>query len=170
MVLKSGESTLASCPNSGVQLYDAAHLSKDWGPPLTDLIGVRVLQGRHQEAAELTDAIANGGYPDVVFATNFVGAYTYFGAGRIEDATAALDWVIEERGAPVSYQIAEMYALRGQPDKAFEWLETGYVYRDGGLTYLLSDAYLQPLHDDPRWRPFLEKMNLLEYWDAMPGR
>jgi len=99
-----------------------------------------------------------------------VGAYSYFKAGRFEEATAALNWVIEERGEPISYQIAEMYALRGELDKAFEWLENGYVYRDGGLTYLLSDAYLLPLHDDPRWRPLLEKMNLLEYWDAMPGR
>jgi adenylate cyclase len=135
-----------------------------------DLVGVRIFQGRYREAAELTDEIADDGYPDVVFATNFVGAYSYFKAGRFEEAAAALNWVIEERGEPVSFQIAEMYALRGESDKAFEWLETGYAYRDGGLTYLLSATYLQPLQDDPRWRPFLEKMNLLEYWDAMPGR
>jgi hypothetical protein len=63
-----------------------------------------------------------------------------------------------------------MYAIKGDVDHAFEWLETGYEYRDGGLTYLLQDPMLDSLHDDPRWRPLLEKMNLLEYWDAMPGR
>jgi hypothetical protein len=36
------------------------------------------------------------------------------------------------------------------------------------MTYLLVDPFLEPLHDDPRWRPLLRKMNLLEYWDAMP--
>ena len=136
-----------------------------------DLVGLRILQGRHEEAARLTDAIAAENlYPDVVYATKFVGAYSYYSAGRFEEAEAALNWVIEERGDPVSYQLAEMYALQGNADKAFEWLETGYEFRDGGLTYLLGDPYLESLHDDPRWRPLLEKMNLLEYWDAMPGR
>ncbi len=135
-----------------------------------DLVVVRILEGRYQEAAELTDAIADNGYPDVEYAINFVGGYSYYPAGRIDDAAASMEWVIQKRGAPVSYQIAEMYALQGEVDKAFEWLETGYEYRDGGLTYLLVDPFLEPLHDDPRWRPLLEKMNLLEYWDAMPGR
>ncbi len=35
---------------------------------------------------------------------------------------------------------------------------------------LKVDHFLVSLHDDPRWRPLLEKMNLLEYWDAIPGR
>ncbi len=82
----------------------------------------------------------------------------------------ARDWIIEDRGEALSYQAAEMFALVGDSDKAFEWLDTGFDYRDGGMTYLLVDPWLVSLHDDPRWRPLLEKMNLLEYWDAMPGR
>ena len=63
-----------------------------------------------------------------------------------------------------------MYAWQGNPDKAFEWLETGFETRDGGMSYLLVDLWLESLHGDSRWRPLLEKMSLLEYWDAMPDR
>jgi adenylate cyclase len=135
-----------------------------------NLVAVRIFQGRHQEAADMTDAITESNYPDPVFAMNFVGGYSYYGAGRLKDAEAATNRVVEDSGAPVSYQLAEMYATQGNIDKAFDWLETGYDYRDGGLTYLLGSPFLISLHDDPRWRPFLEKMNLLVYWDAMPGR
>jgi hypothetical protein len=30
----------------------------------------------------------------------------------------------------VSYQIAQVYAYRGEPDKAFEWLDRPYKQRD----------------------------------------
>jgi len=50
----------------------------------------------------------------------------------------------------------------------FQELRRRNVFRVA-VAYIIV-AYLQPLHDDPRWRPLLEKMNLLEYWDAMPGR
>jgi len=59
--------------------------------------------------------------------------------------------------------------LTGQRS-SIEWLEISYENRDGGMSSLLVDLWLESLHDDPRWRPLLEKMKLLEYWDAMPGR
>jgi hypothetical protein len=59
--------------------------------------------------------------------------------------------------------------LTGQRS-SIEWLKISYENRDGGMSSLLVDLWLESLHDDPRWRPLLEKMKLLEYWDAMPGR
>ena len=59
------------------------------------------------------------------------------------------------------YQIAEVYAFRGEIDTAFEWLERAYRQRDGGLPdFLKLDPLLANLHDDPRWPVFLEKMGL----------
>ena len=57
-----------------------------------------------------------------------------------------------------------------RPDEAFEWLERAYAQRDGGLTELLKDRFLTNLHEDTRWEPLLEKMGLLEYWQAMKER
>jgi adenylate cyclase len=90
--------------------------------------------------------------------------------GDDDAAAAALRFIVDERGIPMGYQIAEMYAYQGRPDEAFEWLDISYDNHDGGMGYLLIDPLTRSLHDDPRWRPLVEKMNLLEYWDAMPGR
>lgn len=126
-----------------------------------------MMQGRFAEAAERTDALTTWDN-EVYF--QVVSAYTLYPAGRPEEAAAGLEWVIDNLGTAFSYQIAEIYTIQENPDKAFVWLEMGYETHDGGMPYLLLDPFLEPLHDDPRWRPLLEKMNLLEYWDAMPGR
>jgi len=129
-----------------------------------DLIVALIMQGRIAEAAEITDAI------DHPFIRNFAGAFSYQAAGREAEAAAALEYMIEARGLAFGYQYAQIYAWHGNADKAFEWLDIGFEYRDGGMTYLLVDLWLESLHDDPRWRPLLAKMNLLEYWDAMQDR
>jgi len=126
-----------------------------------------LMQGRYEEAAALSDAMGDA-YGDV--AVNMNVGFTHHYVGRKEEALAARQWMIDNLAGPFGYQIAEMYAVHGDIDKAFEWLESSYDFHDGGMTYLLVDHFLKPLHDDPRWRPLLEKMNLLTYWDAMPTR
>ena len=137
-----------------------------------DVVATLIMQGDYEEAARRTEAIAqrtdlSDEARDYIF--NFVRAFSMHYAGRRDEAAAGRDYVIENGGAAMSYQIAEMYAVQGDPDKAFEWLESGFEYHDGGMSYLLVDLWLESLHDDPRWRLLLEKMNLLEFWDAMPG-
>jgi hypothetical protein len=58
-------------------------------------------------------------------------------------------------------EIAEIYAFRGENDKAFEWLNRAYRQRDSGLVGLKVDPLLRSLHGDPRYRLLLEKMRLL---------
>ncbi len=57
-----------------------------------------------------------------------------------------------------AYQVAEVYAFRQQVDNAFEWLERAYVQRDPGVTHSATDSFLLPLHGDPRWRPFVQRL------------
>jgi hypothetical protein len=61
-----------------------------------------------------------------------------------------------------AYQIAEVYAWRGEPDKAFEWLERAYAQNDGGLTFIKADPLMKPLQPDPRFAIFLRKLGLPE--------
>ena len=59
-----------------------------------------------------------------------------------------------------AFQITELYAFRGENDKAFEWLERAYKQRDGGLAQMKGDPLLRSLEHDPRYRAFLQKMKL----------
>jgi Tfp pilus assembly protein PilF len=68
---------------------------------------------------------------------------------------------LEQRyAADGAYQIAEVYATRGEMDPAFAWLERALDQKDGGLTYLLGDPLFEQAREDPRWKAFLAKMGL----------
>ncbi len=129
-----------------------------------DVVATLLLQGRYAEAEAATDELANR---DQEFIHRFIGAYSYAFVERKEEAVADREWLIRERGIPLGYQIAQIFTIHGDYEEAWEWLDISYDNKDGGLTYLLVDPWLVPLHDDPRWRDLLEKMNLLQYWDAM---
>jgi TolB-like protein/lipoprotein NlpI len=59
-------------------------------------------------------------------------------------------------------EVADIYAWRAEKDKAFEWLEQAYRQHDSDLVYIKSDPLLDSLHDDPRYKAILRKMNLPE--------
>ncbi len=80
--------------------------------------------------------------------------------GDARASDAALQELIEKWAAEAAYQVAEVYAFRGEIDLAYEWLEQAYDNRDSGLISMLLDPRLANLHDDPRWEPFLDKMGL----------
>jgi adenylate cyclase len=90
--------------------------------------------------------------------------------GDAEASDAALNEVIERGAAMGAFQIADVYAFRGEIDHAFDWLEQAYDNRDSGLVLLLLYPPLINLHADPRWEPFLDKMGLLAYWREMEER
>jgi len=80
--------------------------------------------------------------------------------GDAEASDAALQGLIEKWAAEGAYQIAQIYAFRGEIDHAFDWLDQAYDNRDSGLTLMLLEPLFANLHDDPRWEPFLDKMGL----------
>ena len=55
---------------------------------------------------------------------------------------------------------AQVYAWRGESDRAFHWLDRAYAQGDGGLIVLKMDPMLRGLRADPRFASFLKKMNL----------
>ena len=87
-----------------------------------------------------------------------------YAQGRTEEADERLADFIEQNQADSAYQIATVYAFRGDTDKVFEWLELAYVQRDGGLPEMLSDPFLNQFSDDPRWVEILKKVGLYEAW------
>jgi TolB-like protein len=80
--------------------------------------------------------------------------------GRRAESDAALAEMEAKFGAHGCYQIAEAYAYRNQPDRAFEWLEKAYRDRDPGLTWIGYDPFVKSLRPDARWAALVQRMKL----------
>jgi TolB-like protein/DNA-binding winged helix-turn-helix (wHTH) protein len=87
-------------------------------------------------------------------------ALAYHALGREQDSDAALADLITKYRTYVAYQIAEVYAYRGESDKSFEWLDHAYQQRDPGLPEVKSNPLFKDLHHDPRYTELLKMMRL----------
>ncbi len=87
-------------------------------------------------------------------------ALAYFAMGHKQEADATLDKLVSRYSTEAAYQIAEVFAFRGENDRAFEWLEKAYAQRDAGLAAVKGDPLLKNLWKDPRYSAFLKKLHL----------
>jgi TolB-like protein len=79
----------------------------------------------------------------------------YSAAGRGAEADAVLRVLETSEADSWAYNLAYVHAMRGDADKAFEWLERAVKSRDPGLSDVAVDPLFHKIHDDPRWLPFL---------------
>jgi len=87
-------------------------------------------------------------------------ALAHYVRGDRAAADAALADLIANGRDQLAYQIAEVYAVRGEKDKAFEWLQISFDNHDTGTLTLLIDPLLRGLRDDPRYKNLLAKLGL----------
>ena len=80
--------------------------------------------------------------------------------GDRQAADAALADLIANGRDNLAYQIAEVYAVRGEKDKVFEWLQIALDNHDTGMLTLLVDPLVRGLRDDPRYKNLLAKLGL----------
>ena len=106
------------------------------------------------------DALAEGTRGPDGGVRSWAQAIVHHGLGHVAESGAALQELIEECSENMAYQIAQVFAVHGEADRAFEWLERAYAERDPGLTWMKSTRHLRSLHSDPRWGAFLKKMGL----------
>jgi TolB-like protein len=90
----------------------------------------------------------------------FAVALAQYARGDRAAADAALTDLITNGGGSLAYQIAQVYAARGEPDKAFEWLQISYDNHDTGTLSMLVDPLLRGLRGDPRYKSLLAKLGL----------
>src|SRR5438045_1671282 len=84
-------------------------------------------------------------------------AVAQFARGDQKAADAALaDLIAHDQG--LDYQVAQVYAVRGEKEKAFEWLQIAFDNHDTGMLALLVDPLLRGLSDDPRYKALVTKM------------
>ncbi len=87
-------------------------------------------------------------------------ALAYHALGRAADSNAALKRLIAGGAGNYAYEVAEIYAYRGERDEALKWLERAYVQKDGTLKWIARDPTMAKLELDARYKAFLRKMNL----------
>jgi TolB-like protein/DNA-binding winged helix-turn-helix (wHTH) protein len=84
----------------------------------------------------------------------------YFALGRNADSEASLKKLIATHQNDCAYQVAEVYAFRGETDKAFHWLDRALKQRDPGAPELKTGPLMKSLRQDPRYAELLKKMRL----------
>lgn len=75
-------------------------------------------------------------------------------------ADAALQNLIDKDPDSFAYRVAQVYALRKDPERMFQWLDRAWDNRDTGIGWLLYDPYLKPYQHDPRFAAFCSKVGL----------
>ncbi|MGA2919635.1 MAG: tetratricopeptide repeat protein [Candidatus Sulfotelmatobacter sp.] len=70
--------------------------------------------------------------------------------------------LMESKGEFVAAsEVAAVYALAGEKDEAFQWLDKAYAERDGEDIALLNcDPFFKNLHGDPRFADLLRRLGL----------
>jgi serine/threonine-protein kinase len=91
---------------------------------------------------------------------HFELALAHYARGDRPAADAALAELITKDRNVMAYQIAEVYAWRGETDKAFEWLQVSLDNHDTGLLSLMIDPLVQGLRHDARYNDILTKIGL----------
>jgi TolB-like protein/tetratricopeptide (TPR) repeat protein len=87
-------------------------------------------------------------------------ALAHYARGDQSAANAALDELIAKDRDVMAYQIAEVYASRGETEKAFEWLQVSLNNHDTGTLSLLIDPLMRGLQHDARYSGLLAKLGL----------
>jgi TolB-like protein/Flp pilus assembly protein TadD len=132
--------------------------AQDLNPQLSSLHLTRgqilLSEGRQQEAlAEMANDIGEW--------QKLSGeSLAYYALGRREESDGTLQKLIVTHQNDCAYQIAEVYAYRGEADKSFEWLDRAYRQRDPGTPELKSDPLMRSLRQDRRYTELLKKMRL----------
>ena len=147
--------TFANEPEAGRAALRRALDAVPRDPRATFILVVNlVAAGRPAEALEVAQGSA------LEWLQSFGGALALPSLGRAREGQAALQRLIARNAGDSAYQVAEVFAWQRDPDRAFEWLERAYAYRDTGLGFTGGDPLLRPLHQDARWKPFLRRLNL----------
>jgi hypothetical protein len=80
--------------------------------------------------------------------------------GDQSESLRLLQDLIAKHADASAYQVAEVYAWRGQKEPAFAWLERAFRQRDEGLTDINVDPLMNGLRGEPRYRELLKELKL----------
>jgi TolB-like protein len=82
-----------------------------------------------------------------------------FATHRVTEAQAAFAALVAQSQGS-EFQVAETYALFGETDKSFHWLEQARTLHDPGIIYVRRDFLLRSLMSDPRYPALLQRLDM----------
>ena len=109
-------------------------------------------QGRIDEVVEQAER-----EPDEFWRT-WALAIIHHELGSQKESDDSLAKLTNDYSVGNSYQIAEIFSMRGESDEAFGWLEKSIEERDPGVTHAKVNPRFRHLHDHPRWREVLSEV------------
>jgi tetratricopeptide (TPR) repeat protein len=115
---------------------------------------IHLLRGRPDDA--LREAQAESG----AIYRNLGVALAHTARGDRAAADEALATMIRLHGEDNPFRVSLIYALRGEADKVFEWLDRAYTARDPRVINTTSEDLLKPYYSDPRFVAFCRKVGL----------
>ena len=121
---------------------------------ISQKVAVQVLRGQPAAALATVHAMPPGLWRKVSL------GYATQLAGDQAAADAALQALIDQESVGAAYQIAQVFALRKDPDGVFKWLDQAWAQRDPGIRRTLLDPFLAPYRSDPRFAAFRRKVGL----------
>jgi TolB-like protein/Tfp pilus assembly protein PilF len=90
-------------------------------------------------------------------------------SGGARQADTALRAYIDKYGGQESYGVAEIYAIRRQPDEMFQWLNRATVdSRADVVNNLLADPLILRYKDDPRFAALCKQLGLPSPGEPLP--
>ena len=136
-------------------LRKAIELQPQSAQAYAELAIIQILRGNPGAAVELAKQETDP------FWRTYALALAYFANGDRAEADAALKKLIDEDADESGSQIAEVYALRKEPEKMFEWLEHAWTTHDPGVIQLLYHPFGLAYKDDPRFIAFAQKIGVM---------
>jgi adenylate cyclase len=135
-------------------------------------IGVALLMKGEPEAA--LESFSIEGDESLRVTGQALALYTL---GKQDEYLARRDELIERWGDQWPFQVADVYAWTGDADRAFDWLDRAFVQNHINLLELRQKPFYRPLHADPRWHKFLERLGgtpeqleAIEFEVTLPGQ
>lgn len=128
--------------------------TSEWYPEAQSYLSL--LRGDQAAALAQARAIAPGGVRDRAV------ALVLQAGDNVGEADAALQRLIENEGRTTSggYHIARAYALRGDADAMFDWLDRDWARHGVAVYQILFDPLLLRFRDDPRFAAFCARAGL----------
>ena len=123
-----------------------------YGPAV--LAQIALLDGRPAEALTLSQQSTSESF------RLFGAALAQYDLGHHAEAQEQLNLLIRKYATIAAYQIAEVYAWRGDAQRAVFWLERAHAQKDGGYPFIKSDPLLRSLKDNPHYRAMLSLAKL----------